>query len=141
MYERYTCELPLARKNQQIANILRSVALGTQTRFILQEPQNEEAVSALPFVNTFCARLLLVLVLTPGICRGGQEPANDPITAYAGDSACANSHHGIYESYQKTVMAHASGPVTGNVIPDSSHTCRRGDPAAGTASERFSAGR
>jgi len=59
----------------------------------------------------FC--VLVFLALRPGICQSGQEPANDPAKAYA----CANCHRSIYESYQKTAMARASGPIAGNVIP------------------------
>ena len=38
-------------------------------------------------------------------------------SGYAGNEACARCHSAIYESYQKTAMAHASGPAIDALTP------------------------
>ena len=49
-----------------------------------------------------------------------QSPCAPSITpdanGYVGNEACAKCHAAIYESYQRTAMAHASGPATDNLI-------------------------
>ena len=37
--------------------------------------------------------------------------------AYVGNQACARCHSAIYESYQRTSMAHASGPAMDGFMP------------------------
>jgi predicted CXXCH cytochrome family protein len=44
--------------------------------------------------------------------RAGEQPP-----ATGSDEACASCHAGIYRSYRKTPMAHASGPAAENFIP------------------------
>jgi Tfp pilus assembly protein PilF len=39
-----------------------------------------------------------------------------PATASSDDATCAHCHENIYRAYQKTAMAHASGPSKGHVI-------------------------
>ena len=38
-------------------------------------------------------------------------------SAYVGNQACAGCHAAIFQSYERTPMAHASGPAIENVIP------------------------
>jgi len=49
-----------------------------------------------------------------------QSPSPASITpdanGYVGNEACAKCHASIFESYQPTAMAHASGPATDNLI-------------------------
>ncbi|HXM67344.1 MAG TPA: multiheme c-type cytochrome [Candidatus Acidoferrum sp.] len=42
-----------------------------------------------------------------------------PSSTYIGNQACAGCHASIYESYQRTPMAHASGPATEDLQPAS----------------------
>ncbi len=67
--------------------------------------------------------LIAVGLLAGGtICRQGkpvraEERRADP------DAACAACHHEIYERYEKTPMAHASGPaIDGVIAADFRHT-------------------
>jgi hypothetical protein len=57
----------------------------------------------------------LTALATAGQTRISTEPI--PNNAYSGDKACEQCHSAIYESYRKTAMARASGPVQGNLIP------------------------
>jgi hypothetical protein len=69
---------------------------------------------------------LFFLVLLP-LARAGPNPvmSEQPSSgsgfanrnAYIGNEACARCHPAIYESYQRTSMAHASGPALGSLIP------------------------
>src|SRR6266850_954150 len=57
----------------------------------------------------------LTALATAGQTRISTESI--PNNAYSGDKACEQCHSAIYESYRKTAMARASGPVQGNLIP------------------------
>lgn len=69
---------------------------------------------------------LFFLALLP-LVRAGQNPATSPRPSqgsgfasrdgYVGSKACAHCHAAIYESYQRTSMAHASGPALDSLIP------------------------
>ncbi len=69
---------------------------------------------------------LFFLVLLP-FARAGQNPATSQLPSpgagfasrngYIGNEACARCHAAIYESYQRTAMAHASGPALDALIP------------------------
>ena len=43
--------------------------------------------------------------------------ANSNSNGYVGDQACATCHSSIYNSYEKTSMAQASGPAINNFFP------------------------
>jgi len=45
------------------------------------------------------------------------SPKASATSGYTGDKACERCHAEIYRSYEKTAMAHASGPAVGNLIP------------------------
>jgi predicted CXXCH cytochrome family protein len=56
-------------------------------------------------------------VLCIGCTASAQaSPAATPNSSYVGNQACANCHSAIYASYNKTAMAHASGPAAENLI-------------------------
>jgi mono/diheme cytochrome c family protein len=57
---------------------------------------------------TLCAQSLL-----DDSARAASPDAN----GYVGNQACAGCHSAIYDSYQKTSMANASGPALNNLIP------------------------
>jgi Tfp pilus assembly protein PilF len=69
---------------------------------------------------------LFFLVLLP-LARAGQAPATSQLPSpssgfagrngYIGNEACARCHAAIYESYQRTAMAHASGPALDSFVP------------------------
>ncbi len=63
--------------------------------------------------------LLGILLLASCTCTG-QSPAKPAIKAdangYVGNEACAPCHASIYESYQRTAMAQASGPAMDNLL-------------------------
>jgi tetratricopeptide (TPR) repeat protein len=45
------------------------------------------------------------------------KPVRSPAAAYVGDEACASCHKAIYDSYQRTSMAHGSGPALEGLKP------------------------
>jgi len=69
--------------------------------------------------------LLLVVLFVSGSDAQNMEPLRTPAApsrvvdrnGYVGNQACARCHPAIYESYQKTAMAHASGPATDALTP------------------------
>lgn len=66
------------------------------------------------FVWIRCLPLLIGLVFS-GV--GGCVDAQMADTVRQADSACANCHRAIYQSYLKTPMANASGPASDVAIP------------------------
>jgi tetratricopeptide (TPR) repeat protein len=69
---------------------------------------------------------LLTLVLLLGTYFNGglglaqsSQPVGNGSNGYAGNVACAGCHDAIYNSYQRTPMAHASGPATEDLEPAS----------------------
>ena len=54
--------------------------------------------------------------LEPAQSSGANSKGADP-SGYAGNEACARCHSAVSESYQKTAMAHASGPATDALTP------------------------
>jgi len=67
-------------------------------------------VLAQPFLIT----LLLLTVPAAGAQSASPAPPKPDATGYAGNEACAKCHASICQSYQRTAMAHASGPATEN---------------------------
>jgi hypothetical protein len=66
------------------------------------------------------ALLLMALASVPIHAQHSSDSAISSISAQpesAGDESCAKCHASIYESYQKTPMAHASGLAIENLIP------------------------
>ncbi len=65
------------------------------------------------------ATLLGMLLIAWGTLAS-QSPAAPSVTpdayGYVGNEACAKCHAAIFESYQRTAMAHASGQATENLI-------------------------
>ena len=67
--------------------------------------------------------VLAIPLLSPAFLSAQTPPPiNDPpkpasASAYTGDKACERCHVEIYQNYQKTAMARASGPANGNLIP------------------------
>jgi tetratricopeptide (TPR) repeat protein len=65
------------------------------------------------------ATLLGMLLIAP-TGRAGQSASPAPTApdanGYVGNEACAKCHAAIVESYQRTAMAHASGPASDNFI-------------------------
>jgi tetratricopeptide (TPR) repeat protein len=65
------------------------------------------------------AALLVILLIAPlGLAGQSAAPASikPDASGYVGNEACAKCHASIFESYQRTPMAHASGPATDNPI-------------------------
>ena len=65
------------------------------------------------------AAALLVILLIASASSAGQSPAasvKPDANGYVGNEACAKCHASIFDSYQRTPMAHASGPATDNLI-------------------------
>ena len=72
---------------------------------------------------------LCALVMAYAVMGAAQEQAKrfesgssenystDTVIGYVGDEACAKCHSSIYDSYEKTPMAHASGLAPDNLIP------------------------
>jgi len=60
----------------------------------------------------------MLLIASTGPASQSPSPASIPPDAngYVGNEACAKCHAAIFESYQRTAMAHASGPATDNPI-------------------------
>jgi tetratricopeptide (TPR) repeat protein len=54
----------------------------------------------------------------PGFAQNSKTASNAP-NSYIGNFACAGCHAAIYNSYQRTPMAHASGPATEDLKPAS----------------------
>jgi hypothetical protein len=54
--------------------------------------------------------VLFALAVSPTLCAGASPPENP-------DKPCARCHQTIYESYQKTPMAQASGAATDGLLP------------------------
>jgi predicted CXXCH cytochrome family protein len=69
--------------------------------------------------------LFLVVLFVSGSDAQNMEHLQSPATpsrvvdrnGYVGSQACARCHSAIYESYQKTAMAHASGPAIDVLTP------------------------
>jgi tetratricopeptide (TPR) repeat protein len=67
----------------------------------------------------------LAIVLWSSAASVGQNPNPNQVTpakvpargTYVGNQACAHCHAAIYESYQRTSMAHASGPALQGFMP------------------------
>jgi Tfp pilus assembly protein PilF len=60
--------------------------------------------------------LTLAMLLTlPGFAQSAASPApKADSNRYVGNEACAKCHASIFDSYQRTAMAHASGPAAEN---------------------------
>jgi predicted CXXCH cytochrome family protein len=75
--------------------------------------------------GTAAGFLFLVVLFVSGSTAQNIEHAQSPATpskvidrnGYIGNQACARCHSAIYESYQKTSMAHASGPALDALTP------------------------
>ncbi|MGB8771317.1 MAG: multiheme c-type cytochrome [Candidatus Korobacteraceae bacterium] len=70
--------------------------------------------------RTAIATVLLGILLIAWSALAGQTLSPTPVQAdangYVGNEACAKCHGSIFESYERTAMAHASGPATDNLI-------------------------
>ena len=53
----------------------------------------------------------------PAQIQSAKSVADSGGSGYVGDEACARCHATIFESYQRTAMAHASGPASDAVTP------------------------
>jgi len=66
----------------------------------------------------FLAKQSLAVPLLLTLAAVSQSPSPTAIKAdansYVGNQACAKCHASIFDSYQRTAMAHASGPATDN---------------------------
>ncbi len=66
------------------------------------------------------AATLFGTLLIASASPAGQSPSPASIkpdaNGYVGNEACAKCHASIFESYQRTAMAHASGPAADNLI-------------------------
>ncbi len=61
----------------------------------------------------------MLLIASAGPASQSPAPASDikpDANGYVGNEACAKCHASIFESYQRTAMAHASGPATDHPI-------------------------
>ena len=60
----------------------------------------------------------ILLIASAGPASQSPSPASikPDANGYVGNEACAKCHASIFESYQRTAMAHASGPATENLI-------------------------
>ena len=75
--------------------------------------------------GTAAGFLFLIVLFVSGSTAQNMEHAQSPATSskvigrngYIGNQACARCHSAIYESYQKTSMAHASGPALDALTP------------------------
>jgi tetratricopeptide (TPR) repeat protein len=74
--------------------------------------------------STLAQRMLLLVVLAAYLPIFAQQssttlgtPAASSPKEYVGNEPCASCHAGIYKSYAKTAMAHASGPAIQELIP------------------------
>ncbi len=70
------------------------------------------------------AQLLFIVVWSVAAWAAQNPTANDATPAkvssqdrYVGNQACARCHAAIYESYQRTSMARASGPAMDGFMP------------------------
>ena len=69
--------------------------------------------------------LFLIVLFALGCAAQSLEPAQSSSapakvadrSGYVGNEACVRCHAAIYESYQKTAMAHASGPAIDALTP------------------------
>ncbi len=70
--------------------------------------------------RSLMAAALLGMLLIASAVPASQSPSPTPsapdANGYVGNEACAKCHAAIFESYQRTAMAHASGPATDNLI-------------------------
>jgi len=70
--------------------------------------------------STIAATLLLSFFCIPSSAGAGQSSTPAPVKAdangYVGNEACARCHASIFQSYQGTAMAHASGPALDNLL-------------------------
>src|SRR6266850_5023045 len=73
--------------------------------------------SASPSLSLWLCVLLNFLSALATAAQTSIATESIPNNAYSGDKACEQCHSAIYESYRKTAMARASGPVQGNLIP------------------------
>ena len=71
-------------------------------------------------MHSMIASGLLGMLLIASATSPGQSPAAGSVThyvnGYVGNEACAKCHAAIFDSYQHTAMAHASGPASENLI-------------------------
>ncbi len=60
----------------------------------------------------------ILLIASAGLASQSPAPASikPDANGYVGNEACAKCHASIFASYQRTPMAHASGPATDNPI-------------------------
>jgi hypothetical protein len=61
--------------------------------------------------TTFSSVVLILALSVPGLGKTA------PRDAYVGNQPCARCHSSIYESYQRTAMARASGPAIETLLP------------------------
>ncbi len=85
--------------------------------------KREEVLSALPFNKPSVLNLLALAFLLsanlqsePGYGQGS-HPVAEASIHYIGNQACAGCHAAIFNAYQRTPMAHASGPATEDLKP------------------------
>jgi tetratricopeptide (TPR) repeat protein len=78
------------------------------------------SVFVLVLRRAMCAALLLGILLIRAGGQAGQASAPAPVkpdaNGYVGNEACAKCHTSIFESYERTAMAQASGPASDNLI-------------------------
>ena len=60
--------------------------------------------------------MLLIASASPASQSSSPAPATPDANGYLGNEPCAKCHAAIFESYQRTAMAHASGPASDNLI-------------------------
>jgi tetratricopeptide (TPR) repeat protein len=72
------------------------------------------------FRTALAAATLFGILMIASVSPAGQSPSPAAIkpdaNGYVGNEACAKCHASIFESYQRTAMARASGPATDNLI-------------------------
>lgn len=72
---------------------------------------------ALPIICAALAAILVLRAQAQNQSKGEAGPQPEASKQFVGNEACAKCHASIYNSYEKTPMAHASGIATDNLIP------------------------
>ena len=80
--------------------------------------RGDRSVSTL--LKGLSAATLFGMLLSASSSSVGQSPSPASIkpdaNGYVGNEACAKCHASVFQSYQRTAMAHASGPAADNLI-------------------------
>jgi tetratricopeptide (TPR) repeat protein len=80
-------------------------------RILLEYPTMRHSLIALSLLA-----VLLIALIAPASQSSSSASAKADANGYVGNEACAKCHAQIFESYQRTAMAHASGPASENLI-------------------------